>query len=166
MATVDMTITNDHVELSTEERSWRASHDNSIVVRRGNRGHREIVGIADQGDAARTAVDTTIARAFDSAQFDPDLSASATRYFVFQAMRVGLRRSLLRTWLSRPTVRLIWTEWHEIPTDARVRYLRAAAAFADVVVNGQRAATWSTVQQLLRRPPTIANGRSGDIPGR
>jgi hypothetical protein len=129
MVPVQLMVDDADVDVSTDAGRWRLHAPNRIFLRPDTHGRRVIVGIGDHGDVTGTAESSSVVQAFAGVDFDPDIAVSATRFWSWEAVQKGHRRSVVRTWLTRASVQLVWSAWPGIPIDARRRYLRQVVRF-------------------------------------
>jgi hypothetical protein len=158
---VEIRIDEKNVEVSQPGRSWRLDDANRIVIGEDAHGRRVILGIGaprgigDRTDAAVSEQGGQLSRAFDAASFDPDVSTSATRWWSYRGVTAGARHETFAFVFTRTVLHIFWPAWDAIPFEARRRYLNLVASWADVVMNGHRAATWPLSRRLMRQPPQV-----------
>lgn len=147
---VEIRINETNVEVSRPGRTWRLDDANRIVIGKDAHQRRVILGIG--ADAAVSEQGGQPLRAFDAARFDPDVSTSATRWWSYRGVTAEARHETFAFVFTRPVLHIFWPAWDAIPFEARRRYLNLVAHWADVVMNGHRAATRPLSRRLIDVP--------------
>ncbi len=151
MAVIEIQVTGDTVTLHVPNAGWSAPFPNAIVLDRGRDGSPRIVAVGGQGgppDPMRHP-DAREVRPFSAGQFDADIAVAFVRFLVAQGLASRLE-------LSKPNLRITWSDWNRVPQDARVTFLRAAMRSAsDIHVNGRLAANNPFWRQVLGLRPIV-----------
>ena len=151
MAVIDIRVTGDTVTLHVPNAGWTAPFANAIVLDRGRDGTTRVLSVAGQGeplDRMRLA-DAREVQAFNAGEFDPDAAAAYVRFLVAQGLASHLE-------LSKPNLRISWSDWSRVPEDSRRAFLRSAMRSADDIhVNGRLAASNPFWRQVLGLRPVI-----------
>lgn len=151
MAVIEIQVTGDTVTLHVPNGGWSAPFPNAIVLDRRRDGGNEILAVGGQGGPRDPMhhPDAREVQPFSAGQFEADVAAAFIRFLVAQGLASHLE-------LSKPNLRITWSDWDRVPREARVAFLRAAMSHAsDIHVNGRRAAKHSFWRQVLGLRPVI-----------